>query len=94
MHKIINVTVLQNYKVKLEYADGENGIADLSHLVGKGVFILWNDYKAFHNVKIGLSGELLWNDQVDLCPDSLYLQITNKEPEDLFPSLKRKVAYA
>ncbi|MBA3016746.1 MAG: DUF2442 domain-containing protein [Proteobacteria bacterium] len=94
MHKIINVTVLQNYKVKLEYADGENGIADLSHLVGKGVFILWNDYKAFQNVKIGLSGELLWNDQVDLCPDSLYLQITNKEPEDLFPSLKRKVAYA
>ena len=44
MHKIINVTVLLDYKVKLEYADGETGIADLSHLVGKGVFALWNDY--------------------------------------------------
>ena len=94
MHKIINITVLQNYKVRLEYADGGKGIADLSHLVGKGVFALWNDYNAFQNVKIGSSGELLWNDQVDLCPDSLYLQITNQEPEDLFPSLKRKVAYA
>jgi len=94
MHKIINVTVLQNYKVRLEYADGEKGIADLSHLVGKGVFALWNDYNTFQNVKIGSSGELLWNDQVDLCPDSLYLQITNQEPEDLFPSLKRKVAHA
>ena len=94
MHKIINITVLQNYKVRLEYADGEKGIADLSHLVGKGVFALWNDYNAFQNVKIGSSGEPLWNDQVDLCPDSLYLQITNQEPEDLFPSLKRKVANA
>lgn len=94
MHKIINVTVLQNYKVRLEYANGEKGIADLSHLVGKGVFALWNDYNTFQNVKIGSSGELLWNDQVDLCPDSLYLQITNQEPEDLFPSLKRKVANA
>ena len=94
MHKIINVTILQNYKVRLEYADGEKGIADLSHLVGKGVFALWNDYNTFQNVKIGSSGELLWNDQVDLCPDSLYLQITNQEPEDLFPSLKRKVPHA
>lgn len=94
MYKIINVTVLQNYKVRLEYSDGEKGIADLSHLVGKGVFALWNDYNTFQNVKIGSSGELLWNDQVDLCPDSLYLQITNQEPEDLFQSLKRKVPHA
>ncbi len=94
MHKIINVTVLQNYKVRLEYSDGEKGIADLSHLVGKGVFALWNDYNTFRNVKIGLSGELLWNDLVDLCSDSLYLQITNQKPEDLFPSLKQKAAHA
>jgi hypothetical protein len=94
MHKIINVTVLENYKVKLEYADGRQGIADLSHFVGKGVFVLWNDYNAFQNVKIGSSGELSWSDQVDLCPDSLYLKITNQEPEDLFPALRRKVANA
>ncbi len=94
MHKIINVTVLENYKVKLEYADGRQGIANLSDLVGKGVFVLWNDYNAFQNVKIGSSGELSWSDQIDLCPDSLYLKITNQEPEDLFPALKRKVAYA
>jgi len=94
MHKIINVTVLQNYKVRLEYADGKQGIADLSHLVGKGVFALWNDYNEFQNVKIGSSGELVWRDQIDLCPDSLYLKISNQKPEDLFPRLKRKAAYA
>jgi hypothetical protein len=94
MHKIINVKVLENYKLKLEYDNGRQGIADLSHLVGKGVFSLWNDYNAFRKVNIGSSGELLWSDQVDICPDSLYLKITNQEPEDLFPILRRKAAYA
>jgi hypothetical protein len=94
MHKIANVTVLNNYKLELEYADGRRGIVDLSHLTGKGVFCLWNDYDVFRKVKIGSSGELLWNDQVDLCPDSLYLKLTNQKPEDLFPSLKQRAAYA
>ena len=94
MHKIINVNVLQDYKVKLRFDDGQQGIADLSDLVGKGVFVLWNDYKAFQNVKIGSSGELSWSDQIDLCPDSLYLRITHQEPEDLFPTLRRKAANA
>ena len=41
MHKITNVTVLREYKVKLEYSNGTQGIIDLSYLVGKGVFSLW-----------------------------------------------------
>ena len=89
MHKIINVEVLHNYKVELEYDDGRHGIADLSYLAGIGVFSLWKDYDAFRNVKIGSSGELVWSDQVDLCPDSLYLKITNQKPEDLFRGLKQ-----
>jgi len=94
MHRIINVRVLQDYKVELKYDDGQQGIADLSYLAGKGVFALWNDYDAFRDVKIGSSGELVWNNQIDLCPDSLYLKITNKKPEDLFPALKQKAVYA
>ena len=94
MHKITNVKVLQNYKLELEYDDGRQGIVDLSYLTGKGVFSLWNDYDVFRKVIIGSSGELVWNDQIDLCPDSLYLKITNKRPEDLFPGLKQKAVYA
>ena len=85
MHKIINVKVLNDYKVELKYDNGRQGIADLSHLVGKGLFSLWNNYDDFRKVKIGSSGELVWNEQIDICPDSLYLKITNQEPEDLFP---------
>lgn len=87
MHKIIKVTVLKNYKLRLEYNDGQSGISDLSHLVGRGVFALWDDYNEFKKIRIGSSGELLWNDKVDLCPDSLYLKITNQKPENIFPKL-------
>ena len=94
MKKITKVEILSNYKIRLEYQDGKQGIVDLSHLVGKGVFALWNNYEAFKNVKIGSSGELVWGDQVDLCPDSLYLKITNQKPENLFPKLELRVEYA
>jgi hypothetical protein len=94
MQKIINVSVLQDYQLKLEFADKKKGVVDLSHLVGKGVFSIWDDYSKFENVKIGSSGELMWGDLIDLCPDSLYLQVTNQKPEELFTNLKQKVAYA
>jgi len=64
MHKITNVKVLHNYKLELEYDDGRQGMVDLSHLAGNGVFSLWNDYDVF------------------------------RRPEDLFPSLKQRAAYA
>jgi len=94
MFKIVKVSVLQDYQLMLEFADGNKGIVDLSHLVGKGVFTLWDDYSKFGNVTIGSSGELMWGDLIDLCPDSLYLQITKQKPEEIFPALKQKVAYA
>ena len=94
MYKITNVKVLKEYKLELGFSNGVHGVVDLSHLVGKGVFALWMDYKAFEKVEIGSSGELLWSDQIDLCPDSLYLQVTRQEPEDIFPNLKKKLAYA
>ena len=90
MKKIVDVSVMQNYRLELKFADGVTGTVDLSNLVGKGVFSYWNDYESFKQVKIGSSGELIWNKQVDLCPDSLYLKVTRQKPEDLFPNLKKK----
>ena len=91
MFKPVSVKALPGFKLHLRYRDGVEGEVDLSPLVGKGVFALWNDPSAFENVSIGESGEIRWSDQVDLCPDALYLQITGKSPEEVFPSLKANV---
>ena len=94
MHKITGVKVLEPYRLELVFADGVRGIVDLSDLVGKGVFTLRRDYRAFEQVRIGSSGELVWDDQIDLCPDALYLRTTGKSPEDVFPTLRHETAHA
>lgn len=94
MYKITQVKVLSDYNLWLKYADGIEGTVDLSYLVGKGVFSLWEDYEEFKKVSIGSSGELVWGEVVDLCPDSLYMQITGKKPEELFPDIKRESIHA
>lgn len=88
MFKAIQVKALSNYRLWLRYADGVEGEVDLSHLAGRGVFSAWDDYQVFENVHIGASGAIAWKDKIDLCPDALYLQITGKTPEEVFPKLK------
>ncbi len=94
MFKPVKVKALEGYKLRIEYADGVKGEVDLSYLAGKGVFSFWNDYTAFENVYIGDSGEIAWNEEVDLCSDALYMKITGKTPEELFPNLKMEKVYA
>ena len=67
---------------------------DLSEAVGKGVFALWRDPLAFDQVRIGSSGERVWADWIDLCPDALYLKVTGKKPEDIFPALRDQPTHA
>jgi hypothetical protein len=94
MRKIICIKVLPEYRLELTFDDGVNGVVDLSELVGKGVFVFWRDPHAFKQVKIGSFGELVCGDQVDLCPDSLYLKVKGKKPEELFPALRNEPGHA
>ena len=94
MHKIIDVEAMSDYRLRLTFADGTAGTVDLSDLAGKGVFALWNDRSAFEAVRIGEVGQLCWGDQIDLCPDAMYLRLTGKKPEDIFPNLTRGPIHA
>jgi len=94
MHKIVKAKPTENYRLDLTFDDGVRGIVDLSDLVGRGVFALWNDYGEFQKVGIGETGELIWSNQIDLCPDSLYLKVTGKNPKELFPALKHDLLHA
>jgi hypothetical protein len=94
MRRIMAVSVLDGFRLELTFDDGVRGIADLSELAGKGVFACWQNRSVFELVRIGPSGELAWGDKIDLCPDSLYLRITGKKPEELFPSLRHESIHA
>ena len=91
MKKAIEVKALNGYRICIRFADGVEGEVDLSHLAGRGVFAAWADRRVFETVHVDASGAIVWNEQLDLCPDSLYLRLTGKTPEDLFPALKTPV---
>jgi len=82
-----DVRPLPGYRLLLCYDDGVEGEVDLSRFVGKGVSARWQDPEAFQAVHIGEDGQIAWDDVIEMCADSLYLEITGKRPEDLFPGL-------
>lgn len=94
MFKPVEVKALPNYLLWVKYSDGIEGDVDLSHLVGRGVFSLWNDFSVFQKVCIGGSGEIAWSDTIDICPDAVYMKITGKTPWQLFPNLQSEGSYA
>jgi len=94
MRKITRLDVLQAYRLALTFDDGTSGMVDLSDLAGEGVFSCWNDHADFAQFRIGASGELCWGDKADLCPDALYLKVTGKKPEEVFPALRHELVRA
>ena len=94
MRSVTQVEVLDGYRLALTFDNGTTGTVDLAHLAGKGVFALWLDRKAFESVRIGPSGELVWSDQIDLCPDALYLKATCQAIDVLFPAARTDPAHA
>jgi hypothetical protein len=92
--KITNVEALESFRLRLCFDDGTAGIADLSHLAGRGVFEAWLHSGFFERVSVTPSGALEWPGEIDLCPDALYLQVTGKRPEEVFPTLHRHLTHA
>jgi len=58
----------------VRYQDGTEGEVDLSHLAGKAVFAAWEQEGVFAKVKLGPHGQIEWPEDMDLCPDALYLR--------------------
>ena len=92
--KILEARSLDEYKIWLKFEDGTAGEVDLSHLAGKGVFTLWNNFENFQNLSVANGRSVAWSDEIDIDADSLYLKLTDKKPQELFPALKEESTYA
>lgn len=92
--KVTSVKPLPDFRVELVFDDGAHGIVDLSSIAGRGVFAAWNQSGFFERVSITEDGALQWLGELDLCPDSLYLQMTGKKAEHVFPALRNRLSHA
>ena len=73
------------YRIWLSYSDGSAGEVDLSHLAGGGAFKAWNDRDFFEAVHITEYDAIAWGEELELCPDALYMELTGKSLTDVMP---------
>ena len=86
--RLVEVKARNNFRIWLRYDDGTEGEVDLSDVAGQGVFAAWNDTGFFNAVRLGSHGAIEWGENLDICPDAMYLRLTGKSPEEVFPALK------
>jgi hypothetical protein len=92
--EIVKAKALPGYRLELEFNNRESGIVDMSEFVGQGVFVAWEQPGVFEHVAVTDEGAVEWPGELDMCPDSLYLRMTGKKPEDLFPYLQNRLSHA
>lgn len=92
--EIVKANALPGYRLELQFDNGESGVVDLSEFVGLGVFAAWEQPGVFEQVRVTTEGAVEWPGQLDMCPDALYLRMTGKKPEALFPTLRNRASHA
>ena len=92
--KLIEIAPRDGYRLFLRYDDGACGEVDLSSFAGRGVFAAWLTPGVFSQVTLAEAGHPEWPGKIDLCPDMLYMRLTHKSPEQVFPILHKLLAHA
>ncbi len=82
LKNIVDYKTLDNYTIWLKYDDGVNGIVDLSEYLNYPVFAPIKNMELFKKLKIEKGRNVFWNDELDLCPDALYIKISGINPYD------------
>ncbi|PSR25751.1 MAG: DUF2442 domain-containing protein [Sulfobacillus benefaciens] len=88
MVRVVDVKPREGFQIWLRFNDGTMGSVVLNDLADRGVFKIWADRRVFESVRVTDAGAVEWPGDVDLCADALYLRLTGKHPEDLFPALR------
>lgn len=77
--RIVRVQALHKYRVHLWFADGVNGVVDLAHLAGRGVFTVWDQPGFFEKASVHPElHTLTWPGELDLDPFVLRSAITGE----------------
>ncbi|MEX2603365.1 MAG: DUF2442 domain-containing protein [Gracilimonas sp.] len=89
MAKLIEIKPMDHGTIWLRYSDQTEGIADLSDIIGKGVFKVLENREKFDAAHISENGgALAWGEDLELCADALYLKISGKKVDEIMPKAR------
>jgi len=77
---IVAVQPLEEYKLRLRFEDGIEGVVDVSQLIEfEGIFAPLKELSYFNQVQLNPElGTIVWANEADLDPDVLYAVITDQ----------------
>ncbi|HYO22314.1 MAG TPA: DUF2442 domain-containing protein [Flavisolibacter sp.] len=88
--QIEKVTAIEKYKLHVSFTDGTEGVLDLAHLSGKGVFVQWDEGDTFFKVYLSHeSGAITWPNEVDIDTYNAYCKIKGISPNQYFQSQQK-----
>jgi hypothetical protein len=79
--RVKNVTALSNFRLLIFWDNGEERIFDAKGLLQMRVFAPLRDEDFFKAVEVR-HGSILWPNDIDYCPDTLYLESRAKIGEE------------
>ncbi|MBI1853021.1 MAG: DUF2442 domain-containing protein [Planctomycetes bacterium] len=80
--RVTKVTVLGGYRIRLEFADGFVREIDLDPYLSGPVFEPVREPKYFRRVRVEC-GTIVWPNDADICPDTLYHAIPPDKLDDM-----------
>ncbi|MFH1777164.1 MAG: DUF2442 domain-containing protein [Candidatus Omnitrophota bacterium] len=71
--RVKNVTPNENFRLTIEFTNGEKKIFNMTPYLKFGVFKELNNFSYFKRVK-PFMGTISWPHGQDICPDTLYIE--------------------
>ncbi len=71
MNEVVELIVLENYRIQIKFNDGEIKVVNIKPFLGKGFTAELLDYDKFKNVYIEPGGGIAWLNGYDFCPNFL-----------------------
>ena len=88
--RIKEVQPLSGYLLQLTFTNGETGTYDCRPLLEFGVFRELQDETYFRQARVE-GGTVVWPNEQDICPDTLYLDSEKKKKELPNKQLQRTI---
>jgi hypothetical protein len=87
-YDVISAEYVTEYKIRLIFEDGKNGVVDFEKYIKKGgVYKRLDDIEYFKRFQINKElGILTWDNEIDVAPETLYSDATGEPlPQWMFP---------
>lgn len=75
MSKVSSVTALDDYQLKVVFADGVRGVVSLKDKLYGPIFEPLKDLPYFKQVRVDEFGAICWPNGADLAPDALHAEL-------------------